>query len=141
VRRDDVERVARIVLALPRDTRIVVGACVGAGSYVALVAHASGYHVHAVVPVDRGRAWYAWREHCTTFEEQPNGSGDRERHARIAELSDRIVAIAEAAERDPRSRRSRTWTAVRDARMRGKRVDVHVLDGARSAAVRVGRAW
>jgi predicted Rossmann-fold nucleotide-binding protein len=123
------ERVREIVCALPANTRIVVGGCIGVDDFVAWIARNDGQWVHGVIPADRSRVAPGWEDVCDTFEEMAPGTDYRARNQRIVELSDRIIAFPEAAEDDPRSRRSGTWMTVRIARRAGKPVHVEVMDG------------
>lgn len=120
-------RIRRIVEALPEGTGVVTGGCVGVDAIVARVANQRGLHVHTVLPADRSRVDRAWADHCSTYEEMPAGTDYRARNTRIVELSDEIIAIPEAPEHDPRSRRSGTWMTVRIARRAGKPVQEKVL--------------
>jgi NADH:ubiquinone oxidoreductase subunit len=122
------ERVGAIVATLPEGTRVVQGACIGVDSYVAWAAKRRGLHVHAVVPADRSRVPPDWRDWCDTFEEMPAGTDYRSRNARIAGQIDRLIAIPDAAEDAPQSRRSGTWMTVRIARRIGIPVEVYILD-------------
>ena len=123
----DMPIIRQIVTALPDNAHVITGACIGVDAAVARVARQRGLHVHTVVPADRSRVDPHWRDYCTTFEEMPPGTDYRARNTRIVELSTDIIAIADRAEDDPKSRRSGTWMTVRIARKAGKPVDEHVL--------------
>ena len=126
-------RVSMLIASLAQDTRVVTGARRGVDAFVARSARHRNLVVHAVVPDDRDRVDPDWREHYDSFEMMPSGADRRAQDGRIVELADRIVAVAEHPEDDPRSRRSGTWRMVRRARQAGKPVEEHVLCGERPA--------
>ncbi len=123
----ELPRIRQIVEALPEDTYVVTGACVGVDAAIARVARQRGLHVHTIVPADRSRVDPLWRDYCITSEEMPSGTTYRDRNARIVELSSRLIGIPSHAEHDPESRRSGSWQTIRMARKAGKDADVHVL--------------
>jgi predicted Rossmann fold nucleotide-binding protein DprA/Smf involved in DNA uptake len=123
----DAGKIADILAELSPDSTVVTGACVGVDMFVAAIARRLGMKVHTVVPADRSRVGRLWRQNCTTFEEMPPGTDYRDRNERIVALSDRVIAIPEAPEDAPESRRSGTWMTVRIARRAGKSVQVEPL--------------
>lgn len=132
---DERIRVAEIIRALPKGTRIVTGGCVGLDAFVAYYAHACGYHVHTIVPADRSRVDPGWRQNCTTFKEMPKGTTYRDRNVEIVseltEEDDTLYGVPDHDEHEAESWRSGTWQTIRLARKAGKPVDVHVLSDPR----------
>jgi hypothetical protein len=114
------------VQSLPKDARVVTGACIGVDAEVAYLAYGT-HHVHTIVPADRSRVDPHWRDYCDTFEEMPPGTTYRDRNERIVEVSTRLIGIAQAPENDIHSRRSGTWQTIRLARKAGRSVEVRLL--------------
>ena len=121
------DHLERIIAELPADCTVVTGACIGVDALAATLAYQRGLRVHTIVPADRSRVDREWRGWCHTFEEMPHGTTYRDRNQRIVERSTRLIAVPEAPENAPESRRSGTWMTVRIARRLGRPVQVEPL--------------
>lgn len=92
--------------ALPGDTVVVTGGCIGVDAYAASVAYRSGLEVYTILPANRELV--------------------RDRNREIVKASDRLYVVPIYPEDHPSSRRSGTWMTARIARQRGCPVYIYI---------------
>lgn len=118
----------RTVQALPDDTVVITGGCVGVDAYVARIASCRGLHVHTILPANRREVDPDWQRYCLTYQAMPPGTTYRERNMAIVNAADRMVAVPRYDEAHPRAIRSGTWMTIRLARATRKPLDIFVPD-------------
>lgn len=122
----------RRLLSEPRDQIVVVtGGCIGVDYLVAKFAHELGIYVHTVLPCDRSRVQYQWREFCDSFEEmpyvEPVWRGFKPRNQRMVDLATELNAAPQYPRTMTESKRSGTWQTVGMAERKPIPVDLLVL--------------
>lgn len=112
--------------ALPGDTIVVTGGCIGVDAYAASVAYRSGLEVYTILPANRELVHPLWRSVCTSYYEMPKGTTYRDRNREIVKASDRLYVVPIYPEDHPSSRRSGTWMTARIARQRGCPIYIYI---------------
>ena len=94
----------------------VTGGCVGVDAFIAMVGHATGFHVHTVLPANHVKVDQEWKKSCTSYYQMPNGTDYMDRND---ELVNRSTHMGGAFPDGPEQQRSGTWATVRRFRRKG----------------------